>query len=1068
MVGLTLILFPLLMAGPLSPVLAQQPNKPATNSWTTTMVVKSSGSCIDVKAGSSAPGGGIDQTKCTGRNNQTFVFTDAGAGFYTIHPQNDNLCLDAGTGPLKSAAQVTQDVCNGNDSQKWRVSQQPDGSYLVGTHAAGGCLDVYGGKTDNGTSLTTFNCHGSTNQSFMMRGYRASAMAPASNMPGLFTSTIVVESSKSCVEVKSGSNQKGAGIDEWTCTGVASQAFTFIRHPGGYYTIQAQVSHMCLDAGTAPVTSAAQIVQTVCSGLNSQKWRLLVNANGTYSITTNSGEGCFDVYAGKGANGTSLTTYLCHSADNQDFILSTSGKKTSKPTGSLQSPTRPIIFNYSESARPGDVVYAQGANFDAESEAWLSNGQSDGARPLATVTRVGNTFVAAQVPRDWSGAMFLRVKSDKGISDPVALNGPLPYHLDAMILVPGGAFRVLGRNLLLPGRSPSIKVNGQDASIDISASNENMLVATAPVRIHPSGEAVLLVDSGNGTGPVALGRKVPVIAGSGDPFHLGVGWGAGFTFTNKILKSHARCDGFQDDSNRIQVAIDRAARHGAVLQLPPGTCILDHSLVLLSRVVLEGAGKDVTILKYRAKYPISAENLDLVGIRNLSIVNDGDVIEGIRWLHNSRSFFQDVKIDQGVSHQMFLTDNRNMEVTQTDFLQEGSVGEQNPYVFNGTSGLVFMDNHTVSVDGSPTFQAVHDSLFLDNRFTRNAVNQNESTIISTHQFVMDFQYRTTIVGNTFDVINGPISNTERNDGETLLTEGGGGKRTESLGWVRSANGSTVRLSGRIQANPFGQGIPENLGISIVAGTGTGQTREIMTYSNRQVYVDHPWDMIPDSTSRYAIAVWGLEKTVIAQNTLVGNPRGIWIYQTAARDVDISGNRILNGGGIFLRTFEDQKAKQFDSMYNIRIAANSVSNSDGVWMSYAQINFVNKDVMNFGVGNTGVDFEDNVLTANDPNVTSTTEDYANREGFQSVLRSETAAGQLSGIPMLLGTLFQRNQCIRCSNAFVIGTGDYGAVLSENLPSAKSPNSLSDWKVLGPSLPGSIATGIQESAGIERGE
>ena len=98
------------------------------------------------------------------------------------------------------------------------------------------------------------------------------------------------------------------------------------------------------------------------------------------------------------------------------------------------------------------------------------------------------------------------------------------------------------------------------------------------------------------------------------------------------------------------------------------------------------------------------------------------------------------------------------------------------------------------------------------------MNQYESVIIATHQFVMDFAYRTEIIGNTFDVTNGPITNTNRNDGETLLTEGGGGNRTENYGTVRSATSNTLTDPNNvINVNPFGTGLPENYGVAIVSG-----------------------------------------------------------------------------------------------------------------------------------------------------------------------------------------------------------------------------------------------------------
>ena len=721
----------------------------------------------------------------------------------------------------------------------------------------------------------------------------------------------------------------------------------------------------------------------------------------------------------------------------------------------------PHIFNVSSNVRAGDIIPIQGTNFDATTQVWLKGANGGSTAKLVVVNQVGIEWLAVQIPQAWAGAMIMWVSNSSGISNLVKLNGAVPLNLDALQLVPGGAFKVLGRNLLMSGYFPSVTVDGQAASINVSASNENMLDVTAPGSISPTSNAVIMVDNGNGTGAVRLDRTIAVVSGSGDPFGLGVGWAAGFTFAGRTIRVNTPCNGMQDDSANIQNAIIFAATGGGgVLELPSGTCLLVNSLTMKSNVVLQGAGKNSTILKYESNYPIYSQGSDLVGLRNFTLMNGGKAIEGLIWKQNTRSFFQNVKIEMGVSRQLYLTGNRNFIVTQADFVQGGSVSGQNPYLFSDCSGFVFSGNTSTSVDGSPTFESIHDALIIGNHFTRNAMNQYESVIITTHQFVMDFAYRSAIIGHTFDVLNGPITNTIRNDGETLLTEGGGGKRTENIGTVASATGDTIAdPNNTINVNPFGTGLPENYGVAIVSGTGAGQPRDVIGYSNHTMQVDHAWDIIPDSTSHYATFVWGLEKTLIEGNTLIGNPRGIWLYQAAVREVDIGGNTITNGGGIFIRSFESQSATQFDLSYDVRVANNTVSNSDGHWLSYINAVFVNKDQTNFGIADIGVEIRNNRLTANNPNITSQVEDYANREGFMGLMRSEAPGGsQLGSTPMVLGTIFQANQCLNCSVAFIIGTGGYGTTIANNMPVSNSPNFLSDWRTLGSAIIGSVATVI----------
>jgi len=883
------------------------------------------------------------------------------------------------------------------------------------------------------------------------------------------------------VDINGGSVEVGLGIDEWSCTGTGNQNFNVNPTTDGFFIIQSQLNTLCLDAGDGSVTTGVQVVQKACSGGESQKWKLIANGDGTYFIATPDSLSCLDIFDGLAANGTSVITYACHNSSNQKFLLPGLGTSPTLPTTSNPPPAvtppvttppvgtppvntpssgsgiptpstsavAPKIFNASQSVQPGDIIFIQGTNFDGTSQVWLAAQSVAAPANLQIVNRVGATWMAAQIPQSWTGDMTLWVSNSLGTSNVAKLNAAIPWHLDALQLVPGGAFKVFGKNLLVPSCTPVVSLDGQIAIVNMSASQENMLVVTAPSTLRPTSASVILVDNGNGSGPVQLDRQISVVTGSGDPLSLGVGWAAGFTFSGRILNAVTPCNGSTDDSVNIQNAINSVAGSGGIVQLPGGTCRLANSLTMRSNVVLQGAGIDVTTLRYESNYPIYSQGSDLVGLRDFTLVNAGTTQEGPIWKQNTRSFFQRIKIDMGTSRQLFFTSNQNFVVSNCVFIQRGSIGGQNPYLFSYSSGFVFSGNTTTWIDGSPTFQSLHDALVTGNTFTRDAANQYESVIITTHSFVMDFTYRTAILGNTFNVTNGPVTNKLRNDGETLLTEGGGGNRTENIGTVASATNNTITdPSNAINTNPFGTGLPENYGVAIVSGTGAGQTREITKYASSTMQVDHAWDVIPDSTSHYATFVWGLEKTIISGNTLYNNPRGIWLYQAALREVDVVGNTIVNGGGIFVRSFENDAAKQFDPIYDVTVKENNISNSNGLWMSYINDVFVNKDPIAFGTGNIGIEIRSNNLTANIPNVTSNTEDYANREGYMALMRSELSSGAATDSVGVLGTIFQGNRCVNCATSFVIGSGDYGIVLFQNQPTISSPAFLADWQTLLP--------------------
>ncbi|WP_342617494.1 glycosyl hydrolase family 28-related protein [Rhodoferax sp. GW822-FHT02A01] len=725
----------------------------------------------------------------------------------------------------------------------------------------------------------------------------------------------------------------------------------------------------------------------------------------------------------------SLAAYIAGSAHAADPL-------------STESSAAPVVFNASRSARPGDIVGLQGKNFGKAPVVTLTRpGESPLDLPL--VNQFGTGWLSFRIPESATGALAVHVDNGQTASAPILLNAARAFHLDAMQIVPKGAFKVFGRNLLLPGFTPLVTVGGLPATVDTASSDEHMLQLTAPDGLRATRRVVITVDNGNGTGPSALDRDIDVAtSGRGDPFALGVGWGAAFSDiatrvvradTDTRLGNKPLCNGATDDTAAIQAGIDKlAAAGGGVLQLPAGNCRLAGSVALKSRVVLQGAGKDATLIQYEASYPLMARSQDLVGVRNLTLKNVRAGIESPLLQNNTRIFLQNVRFLLGGGIHMYLSGNTNFVVTDSDFVQPKNAGGYGPYTLGSSGGMVFARNTTTFADGGTNFSSIHDAYVADNRFTRDARGNQNSKVI-THSLAMDFAHRVAIVGNTFDVLGGPIVNKSRNDGETLLTEGGGGRRTENLGTVARATPTTLSDPANKQNIALFEGgvIPENYGVAIVGGKGAGQSRRVMAYQADTITVDRVWDVVPDSSSRYVTFIWGLEKSLIKGNTLSQNPRGIWLYQTAVRDIDIVSNVFVEGGGIYLRSAQNIKDRLFTPLYGVRIAGNTVTNTTGEWRSYISVLFVRMDEQDFGVGTIGVEVRDNMMRANTPNLTMPQEESGGAEGYVNRMHAE-GPGQVQSLNQtrLLGTIFQNNTCVGCNIGVIVRDGAKGTVQDGN--------------------------------------
>ena len=724
---------------------------------------------------------------------------------------------------------------------------------------------------------------------------------------------------------------------------------------------------------------------------------------------------------------------------NKPGTITISGSPT---TSTVSSPTKgssevPIVFNATDSAQAGSVVSLQGYGFGPSPTVTLEPA-GGGSRKLEIINRQED-WLAVKIPNDAADDLTVGIANGSSKSAPIKLNAARGDHLDSLEIVPEGEFRIFGRNLRHPGHQPSVTVNGLAARV--IGGEEDWLQVVAPAGLRSGQHGVITVDNNNGSGAAQIDRAVKIIDGSGDPFQIKLGWTKQFAPLVRRSLS-VSCNG-NSASQEIQAAVDQlAAKGGGTVRIGAGNCTLTNGISLRSNIILQGAGKDATILSFTADYPLWADGLTRVAIRDLTLRNAG-AQEGPLLKNNHLLVLQRIKINFGIAKQSFFTSNSGMVVLACEFEQPGSIGNQSPYLLDDTRGLVFQNNTTKIASGAASFERVSDAFISDNTFERSPELQNSRDVL--HMMTVDFASHIAIIGNRF-VSDAPITNYARNDGEAILTEGGGPNRTENLGTVSSASANTLYDPAlQLNTQPFWfPSMPENYGVAIVEGKGKGQTRYVRGFSKGTITIDRDWHVMPDSSSRYATFVWGLEKAIIQGNKFVNMPRGIWLYQAAIRDVDISDNRFDDSGGIYLRAFQDLDQRMFDPIYNVNIARNSVQDLNRVWPAYISAVFVNKDARDFGTAMIGLSVYNNRIAAGQPNVELQTEEYAGRDGYFNLMRVENydrSPGDTTS--HILGTIFQNNECLYCRSEYIIGTGSWGTTIISG-KSLTSDNLYEDWK------------------------
>lgn len=265
-----------------------------------------SGLCVNVVNASLAPDAGLEQYDCNGYISLVFSFKPANGIYYTVISANSNLCLDYGSSS-SAGNQVIQNNCvSGQQSQLWTISPASDGSYSVVTSDGKGCLGISGGSTASKAIVVTSPCNGSTAQRFR---------TPLSSVSGgtTYSTTMTPIIDSLCINVVNASTTAGTGIEQYSCTGGASEQFSLTPVGEGLYTVVSANSGLCLDFGSSS-TAGTQVVQNTCSpGASSQEWMVEANADGSYTLGASDGQGCMEVQGSSSVSKTIVETSACSS-----------------------------------------------------------------------------------------------------------------------------------------------------------------------------------------------------------------------------------------------------------------------------------------------------------------------------------------------------------------------------------------------------------------------------------------------------------------------------------------------------------------------------------------------------------------------------------------------------------------------------------------------------------------------------------------------------------------------------------------------------------------------------------
>lgn len=711
------------------------------------------------------------------------------------------------------------------------------------------------------------------------------------------------------------------------------------------------------------------------------------------------------------------------------------------------STSTPVIFNSSISGKAGDLIYLQGARFGSNPQVVLNQ------KVQLKIVSKGNNYITAQIPSDVStGAYGIQVLNGTTYSKTVYLNQAQGMSFDTPEIASEGRFRIFGRNLLLTGATPTVRLvnpatgDSLKATVMITGSDAYVLKVKAPSNVIPGVRYDVYVSNGYGgtagetkADETLIGRK-----GGTDYWDLGVAWAADYNFYNNVynVKTDSRLavravgDGSKDDLPAIQQAIDRAAKDGGgVVYLPAGTYRLaspDRGLHLASRVVLAGESRDKTTITYGHGQPYGHSGIwwpngtTVSGIVDLTYRN---VNEGGRWKANlnagsnsSALFIQRARLELSSGGGIYW--NRIPKTVLANTIINQSYDPQNsnggPWRFDGSKYFVIRKNELTAC-AQYGFNFAENGVIESNRITRNA-----KVYVPGRNLVANFAKNLAIINNTFDLINGPDKTD--NDGETILSEGGGDKRFNDVGVITGASANTIQDSSKNWSASQLNSATKHPVVVIVSGEGAGQWREIVSNTSTSLTIDRPWDVIPTAGSRYSVIAWSAANWLVKGNTFQDHARGVMFYSASSLNLAIVGNNLLNNGAIWLRgeqNFMDSKMLRFDVNYNIQVIGNTLKNTRVTTDKSHQAAFIGvqpamaKPSSTFGTLTLGIQIKDNSIEG----IKNTLDWDHYQDGYYNNTYIFQPPKQLSedGIPSLLGTIFQNNSCKNCTSVFNLNGG-----------------------------------------------
>ncbi|WP_244479420.1 MULTISPECIES: glycosyl hydrolase family 28-related protein [unclassified Rhizobium] len=565
------------------------------------------------------------------------------------------------------------------------------------------------------------------------------------------------------------------------------------------------------------------------------------------------------------------------------------------PAGS----TAPAIAEISRTADHGEVVSMTGVDLDGATTFDVFSQVPTAMRgaiteigPLSADTTAATLALPEGIPAGTMVMLWPKRGKDRGA--PVAINRTEAWWVGPDNGAPGERISIYGRNLATSTGTLSSLVYLKPAG------RAGWYVT--PVAVNPFKVDIDIPELAAGRYEVWMHNGHGGKYGWSGPLSLDVvlrsRWARQADTVVNVQSYGAVADGKADDTEAIALALE-AARSVApsTLVFPAGTYLVSQTLVAPDNVTWRGAGSDKT--EIRLQTPLAASMIAATG-RNVQFQhltlnaarNTGK--NPLLFLGSARNIRLDhVKLDAWGTAAIEAQDVEGLAILSSELIEDGS--------FYGNSRQVFLSGNRFRMTGDGESVAAlwggRDFSMTDNTLTNADEAQEDGNgigrffVAQTHRGSM----RNLYWGGNVSHNAGPrdCAKVDCNKGEQICFEIYGSRMLQTDVVAASAGEVTFQS---LDAMP--QDVPGGRDLVIVGGRGAGQHRHILSHSGATVVLDAPWVVVPDRTSRFALAAVA-DRAAIYDNRFEGrssyslhdsDTTGVLLYGNVY-DVVVDSNRI---------------------------------------------------------------------------------------------------------------------------------------------------------------------------------